>query len=101
MLPPPNIPALHHSSRPNPRSAFAAFGLGIGTKHGQPDFEPLAGLDQYLHSCETKDGWFEFLGPVVRMSRTPPLKGPLTDTIVSPNWASAHEEANAAEIQPT
>jgi len=64
-------------------------------------FEPFAGLDQYLHSCETKDGWFETLGPVVRMSKTPPLKGALTDTIVSPNWASAHEEANAAEIQPT
>jgi crotonobetainyl-CoA:carnitine CoA-transferase CaiB-like acyl-CoA transferase len=62
-------------------------------------FEPLAGLDQYRQSCETKDGWFEFLGPVVRMSKTPPVAGPLPDGIVSPHWASAHGEANAAEIQ--
>jgi crotonobetainyl-CoA:carnitine CoA-transferase CaiB-like acyl-CoA transferase len=62
-------------------------------------FEPLAGLDQYLQSCETKDGWFEFLGPVVRMAKTPPRCGALPEGIVSPHWASAHEEANAAEIQ--
>jgi crotonobetainyl-CoA:carnitine CoA-transferase CaiB-like acyl-CoA transferase len=65
-----------------------------------PDsFEPLAGLDQYLQSCETKDGWFEFLGPVVRMAKSPPRCGALPEGIVSPQWASAHEEANAAEIQ--
>jgi crotonobetainyl-CoA:carnitine CoA-transferase CaiB-like acyl-CoA transferase len=65
-----------------------------------PDaWEPRDGLDQYLQSCETKDGWFEFLGPVVRMSKTPPLMGSPTDNIDLPNWASAHEEANAAEIQ--
>ena len=63
-------------------------------------FEPFAGLDQYLHSCETKDGWFECLGPVVRMSKTPPLGSALPDEFISPHWASAHEEANAAEIQP-
>jgi crotonobetainyl-CoA:carnitine CoA-transferase CaiB-like acyl-CoA transferase len=62
-------------------------------------WEPRDGLDQYLQSCETKDGWFEFLGPVVRMSKTPPLKGSLPDNIDLPRWASAHEEANAAEIQ--
>lgn len=62
-------------------------------------FEALAGLDQYLQSCETKDGWFEFLGPVARMSKTPPRSGRLPDGFVSPHWASAHEEANAAEIQ--
>lgn len=66
-----------------------------------PDgWEPRDGLDQYLQSCETKDGWFEFLGPVVRMSKTPPLKGCPPDNIDLPRWASAHEEANAAEIQP-
>lgn len=65
-----------------------------------PDsFEPLVGLDQYLQSCETKDGWFEFLGPVVRMAKSPPRCGALPEGIVSPQWASAHEEANAAEIQ--
>jgi crotonobetainyl-CoA:carnitine CoA-transferase CaiB-like acyl-CoA transferase len=67
-----------------------------------PDaFEPFAGLDRYLQSCETKGGWFEFLGPVVRMAKTPPRTGPLSDGINSPHWASAHEEANAAEIQST
>ena len=63
-------------------------------------WDPLTGLDQYLQSCETKDGWFEFLGPVVRMPKTPPLGGSLMDAVVSPHWASAHEEANAAENQP-
>jgi len=62
-------------------------------------WDPLAGLDQYLQSCETKDGWFEFLGPVVRMPKTPPLGGSLMDAVVSPLWASVHEEANAAENQ--
>ncbi len=61
------------------------------------------GLDPYLYSCETKDGWFELLGPVVRMDKTPLLKGALPDRLVSPQWspprASAHEEANAAEKQ--
>jgi hypothetical protein len=61
-------------------------------------FEPFTGLDRYLQSCETKDGWFEFLGPVVRMAKTPPRTGALPEGIVSPQWASAHEEANAAEI---
>jgi crotonobetainyl-CoA:carnitine CoA-transferase CaiB-like acyl-CoA transferase len=37
------------------------------------------GLDPYLYSCETKDGWFEILGPVVRMDKTPLLKGALPD----------------------
>ncbi len=63
-------------------------------------WEPRDGLDQYLGSCETSDGWFECLGPVVRMSKTPPLMSSPTDRIDSPRWASAHEEANAAEIQP-
>jgi len=58
------------------------------------------GLDQYRQSCETKDGRFEFLGPVVRLPKTPPLKGALPDEFPLPVWASAHEEANAAEIQP-
>lgn len=65
-----------------------------------PAFEPLAGLDQYLQSCETEDGRFEFLGPVVRMSKTPPLKGLPPDRPAPPFWASAHEEANAAETEP-
>ena len=62
-------------------------------------WEPLAGLDQYLQSCETRDGRFDLLGPVVRMSMTPPLMGSPPGHLDLPNWASAHEEANAAEIQ--
>lgn len=63
-------------------------------------FEPFAGLDQYLQSCETKDGRFEFLGPVVRMSHTPPLRGVPPDRTDLPHWASAHEKTNAAETEP-
>jgi crotonobetainyl-CoA:carnitine CoA-transferase CaiB-like acyl-CoA transferase len=65
-----------------------------------PDgWDPRAGLDQYLQSCETKEGRLEFLGPVVRMSKTPPLRCSPPDHLDLPRWASAHEEANAAEIQ--
>jgi crotonobetainyl-CoA:carnitine CoA-transferase CaiB-like acyl-CoA transferase len=62
-------------------------------------WEPRDGLDQYLQSCETRDGRFELLGPVVRMSKTPPLRFSPPDHLDLPHWASAHEEANAAEIQ--
>jgi crotonobetainyl-CoA:carnitine CoA-transferase CaiB-like acyl-CoA transferase len=62
-------------------------------------WEPRAGLDQYLQSCETKDGRFELLGPVVRMSKTPLLASSPPDRFDLPHWASEHEEANAAEIQ--
>jgi len=63
-------------------------------------WEPRAGLDQYLEICETKDGRFELLGPVVRMSKTPPIMSSPPDHVAPPRWASVHEEANAAEIQP-
>jgi len=62
-------------------------------------WDARAGLDQYLHSCETRDGRFELLGPVVRMTKTPPLKSSPPDHFDLPRWASVHEEANAAEIQ--
>ncbi len=42
------------------------------------------GLDPYLYSCETKDGWFELLGPVVRMDKTPLLRGVLPDRLAIP-----------------
>jgi crotonobetainyl-CoA:carnitine CoA-transferase CaiB-like acyl-CoA transferase len=35
-------------------------------------WEPRAGLDAYFQSCETGRGRLEFLGPVVRMDKTPP-----------------------------
>jgi crotonobetainyl-CoA:carnitine CoA-transferase CaiB-like acyl-CoA transferase len=33
---------------------------------------PAQGLDGYFKSCETRKGRLDFLGPVVRMSKTPP-----------------------------
>ncbi|MDE2264882.1 MAG: CoA transferase [Alphaproteobacteria bacterium] len=64
-------------------------------------WEPRDGLDQYLTSCETKDGWLELLGPVVRMSKTPPLMAPppMPGYAEAPSWGSAHGETNAAEVQ--
>lgn len=59
-----------------------------------------AGLDQFLQICETTAGRFEFLGPVVRMSKTPPLRLALPDGVDLPFWASAHEDSDAAENQP-
>jgi crotonobetainyl-CoA:carnitine CoA-transferase CaiB-like acyl-CoA transferase len=63
-------------------------------------WEPRDGLDPYLVSCDTKAGRLELLGPVVRMSKTPPLMGGPPDNADAPRWASAHEGANAAEVQP-
>ena len=62
-------------------------------------WEPRDGLDPYLGSCETKDGRFELLGPVVRMSKTPPLVAAPPDHAEAPRWVTAHEGANAAEVQ--
>jgi crotonobetainyl-CoA:carnitine CoA-transferase CaiB-like acyl-CoA transferase len=62
-------------------------------------WEPRDGLDPYLGSCDTKAGRLELLGPVVRMSKTPPLMGAPPDIAGAPRWASAHEDANAAEVQ--
>lgn len=62
-------------------------------------WEPRDGLDPYLVSCDTKAGRLELLGPVVRMSKTPPLKGAPPDSADAPRWASANEGADAAEVQ--
>jgi crotonobetainyl-CoA:carnitine CoA-transferase CaiB-like acyl-CoA transferase len=62
-------------------------------------WEPRDGLDPYLVSCDTKAGRLELLGPVVRMSKTPPLMGGPPENADAPRWASAHEGANAAEVQ--
>lgn len=62
-------------------------------------WEPRDGLDPYLGSCETKAGRFELLGPVVRMSKTPPLVAAPPDHAEAPSWVTAHEGANAAEVQ--
>jgi crotonobetainyl-CoA:carnitine CoA-transferase CaiB-like acyl-CoA transferase len=62
-------------------------------------WEPRDGLDPYLVSCDTREGRLELLGPVVRMSKTPPLMGAPPDNADAPRWASAHEGADAAEVQ--
>jgi hypothetical protein len=35
-------------------------------------WDPRAGLDSYFTACDTKRGRLDYLGPVVRMSKTPP-----------------------------
>jgi crotonobetainyl-CoA:carnitine CoA-transferase CaiB-like acyl-CoA transferase len=35
-------------------------------------WDPRAGLDSYFNACDTKRGRLDYLGPVVRMSKTPP-----------------------------
>ena len=63
-------------------------------------WSPRDGLDPYLVSCETEGGRLEFLGPVVRMSKTPPLAAPPPSGLAgAPRWASAYGDANAAEVQ--
>ena len=62
-------------------------------------WEPNAELDQYLRSCETDEGRLEFLGPVVRMSKTPPVWAAPPVAGLAPRWKAAREVANAAEVQ--
>jgi crotonobetainyl-CoA:carnitine CoA-transferase CaiB-like acyl-CoA transferase len=62
-------------------------------------WEPRDGLDPYLVSCDTRAGRLELLGPVVRMLKTPPLMGGPPEHADAPRWASAHEDADAAEVQ--
>jgi hypothetical protein len=56
------------------------------------------GMDAYLRSCETEAGRLECLGPVVRMSKTPPLWS-APGLQGAPRWTSSREELNAAEVQ--
>lgn len=62
-------------------------------------WEPRDGLDPYLVSCDTRSGRLELLGPVARMSKTPPLMGGPPEIADAPRWASAQEGADAAEVQ--
>lgn len=83
-------------------AASAAWVLTLGRIPLMPEAKaPQAGLDPYLYSCETKGGWFELLGPVVRMDKTPLIKGALPDGLVPPSWPgiSAYEKAHAAKEQ--
>ena len=63
------------------------------------EWAPRDGMDQYLGSCETKAGRLDLLGPVVRMSKTPPLWLAPPGNAGAPRWASAHEGSDAAEVQ--
>lgn len=68
-------------------AATAAWLLSLGRiDAGARRSDPPGGLDPYLYSCETKDGWFELLGPVVRMEKTPPIQAALPDGLVPPHW---------------
>jgi crotonobetainyl-CoA:carnitine CoA-transferase CaiB-like acyl-CoA transferase len=79
--------------------ATAVWLQSLGTVSQVPErWNPAEGLDPYLGSCETEDGRLDFLGPVVRMSKTrpawrhpPPIPG-----ADQPRWADTHEEMNAA-----
>ena len=62
-------------------------------------FEPDSGLDPYRGSCETEGGVLEYLGPVVKMSKTPPALGALPLRAEAPRWLSQREDANAAQAQ--
>jgi len=74
--------------------------LGRIEPRAVPDgFEAGTGLDQYLRSCETEGGVLEFLGPVVRMSKTPPLLGAPPSRAEAPRWVSAREDVHAAQAQ--
>lgn len=45
----------------------------LGKSGDAPDgWKPGAGLDAYFQSCQTKRGRLDYLGPVVRMEKTPP-----------------------------
>ena len=64
------------------------------------EFDPRTGLDPYLGSCEIGGDMLEYLGPVVRMTKTPPLMGAPPRRAEAPQWASSHEDANAPQAQP-
>jgi crotonobetainyl-CoA:carnitine CoA-transferase CaiB-like acyl-CoA transferase len=67
----------------------------------QESWDPREGLDPYLRSCETEAGRLDFLGPIVRMSKTPPAWRcpPPIAGADKPLWLDTHEEMHAAEKQ--
>src|SRR5262249_23102162 len=74
--------------------------LGIAA-HVPEAWDPAEGLDPYLGSCETEAGRLDYLGPVVRMSKTQPLWRcpPPVAGADQPLWLDTHEEMHAAEKQ--
>jgi hypothetical protein len=80
-------------------AATSSWLISLGRLDAVPaKWEPPRALDAYLRSCETEDGRLESLGPVVRMSRTPPLwSGPRLQS--APRWSVAREDMNAAQVK--
>lgn len=56
-------------------------------------WNPAEGLDAYRLTCETGHGRLDFLGPVVRMSQTPPqwLRPPPEQGADRPVWTTVHQ----------
>lgn len=65
------------------------------------EWNPTEGLDPYMRSCETDAGRLDYLGPVVTMSKTPPVwrRPPPIPGADPPRWADTREEMHAAEEQ--
>jgi crotonobetainyl-CoA:carnitine CoA-transferase CaiB-like acyl-CoA transferase len=61
-------------------------------------WSPGEGLDPYLKSCQTGAGRLEFLGPVVQMSKTPPVwrRPPPVPGSDAARWTDLHEDMHAA-----
>jgi hypothetical protein len=82
--------------------ATAMWLQSLGTVGQVPEsWSPGAGLDPYLRSCETDAGRLDFLGPVVLMSKTPPVwrRPPPIPGADLPRWVNSREETHAAEEQ--
>lgn len=64
--------------------------LGKVTADVPAAWTPAEGLDAYLQTCETKRGTLTHLGPVVRMSETPPLwrHPPVEPGNDAPHWTA-------------
>jgi crotonobetainyl-CoA:carnitine CoA-transferase CaiB-like acyl-CoA transferase len=80
-------------------SATAMWLQSLGTVSQVPEhWNPREGLDAYLGSCDTDAGRLDFLGPVVRMSKTPPAwrNPPPVPGADKPHWLDTHEEMHAA-----
>ena len=82
--------------------ATAMWLQSLGTVAQAPEnWSPGEGLDPYLRSCETDAGRLDFLGPVVQMSKTPPVwyrPLPMAGADL-PRWIGSREEMHAAEEQ--
>jgi crotonobetainyl-CoA:carnitine CoA-transferase CaiB-like acyl-CoA transferase len=76
--------------------------LGLIEAARVPESWTPQGLDAYLRSCDTEGGRLDFLGPVVKMSKTQPVwrRPPPAPGADQPRWTEFIGEMNAAEKQP-